>query len=106
MSQVASRQYAFEGRCFVIASGAVLHRDDLPHELDVPDDTPDLVLRGGSAIIAPDGRYLAGPVYDEETVLTADLDLGEIDREVLTLDTSGHYQRRDVFTLEVRRNRS
>ena len=76
-------------------------------ELETPkgvrSDPEGLVLRGGSAILAPDGRYLAGPIYDEATILTAKLDLGEIDELSLTLDTTGHYARPDVFEFARRR---
>jgi predicted amidohydrolase len=104
MHQVASRHYAFEGRCFVLAAGSLMRTDELPPELERPADLPadKLILRGGSAIIAPDGRYLAGPVYDEETILTADLDPTEITREKMTLDVSGHYARPDVFEFRLR----
>jgi predicted amidohydrolase len=60
------------------------------------------VCRGGSAIFAPDGRCLAGPVFDREAILTADLDLAEIDEEKMTLDVSGHYARPDVFEFALR----
>src|SRR5206468_1626919 len=60
------------------------------------------LIRGGSAVIAPNGRYLAGPVYDEETIVVADCDLSEITREALTLDVSGHYSRPDVFDFRVK----
>jgi predicted amidohydrolase len=106
MHQVASRHYAFEGRCFVVAVGSILRVGDMPPELPVPDkyvtSAKGLMLAGGSAIIAPNGRYLAGPVYDEETLVVADCDLGEIARESMTLDVSGHYSRPDVLTLVVR----
>lgn len=59
------------------------------------------IERGGSAIIAPDGRYLAGPIFEDEVVLTATLELEEIDRESMTLDVSGHYSRPDIFQLSV-----
>ena len=105
MHQVASRAYAFEGRCFVLAVGSLLRVRDLPPELpprpekSQPDD---FLVRGGSVIIAPNGRLLAGPVWDEEALLVADCDLGEITRESLTLDVSGHYSRPDVFEFRVR----
>jgi len=109
MHQVASRSYAFEGRCFVLAVGSILRVGDMPAELPPrPErgrDPQAFLIRGGSAIIAPNGRYLAGPVYDEETVLVADCDLSEITRESLTLDVSGHYSRPDVFEFRVRRDR-
>ena len=60
-----------------------------------------MLPRGGSAVIGPDGRYIAGPVFDEETILTAEIDFSEIDREKMTLDVSGHYSRPDVFDLRL-----
>jgi predicted amidohydrolase len=106
MYQVASRHYAFEGRCFVVAVGCLLRVRDLPPELparpEKAGDPEGLLYNGGSAVIAPNGRYLAGPVYDEETVVVADCDLNEITREALTLDVSGHYSRPDVFQFMVR----
>jgi predicted amidohydrolase len=107
MHQIASRHYAFEARCFVLAAGLVMRVRDLPPELDTPAELaagPDqMLLRGGSAVIAPDGRYIAGPVFDEETILTAEIDFSEIDREKMTLDVSGHYSRPDVFDLRLNR---
>jgi len=106
MNLVASRHYAFEGRCFVIACGAVMKARELPSELEPIESlkqNPDaLVLNGGSAIIAPDGSLLAGPVFDEETILTADLDLERIPEENLTLDVAGHYSRPDIFEVKLR----
>ena len=105
MHQIASRQYAFEGRCFVLAVGLIMRRADLPAELlaDAPIDASDFVLRGGSSIIAPDGSYLIEPFFDDEKILTAELDLSIIDREAMTLDVSGHYQRADIFNFTVNR---
>lgn len=105
MNLVASRHYAFEGRCFVIACGAVMKSSDLPPELEpvaALKDPDALVLNGGSAIIAPDGSLLAGPVFDEETILTAELDLARIAEESLTLDVTGHYYRADLFEVKVK----
>lgn len=104
--QVASRHYAFEGRTFVLAAGSILRANQIPEELTLAENIKpdDLVQRGGSAIIAPDGEYLAGPVYDEETILTAELDLAHIMREQMTLDVTGHYARPDVFDFRVKRD--
>ncbi|HTT67005.1 MAG TPA: carbon-nitrogen hydrolase family protein [Gemmatimonadales bacterium] len=105
MHQIASRHYAFEGRCFVVAVGSILRVADWPPELPPAEkyarDPSGLALKGGSAIIAPNGRYLAGPVYDAEAIVAADCDLDEITREAMTLDVSGHYSRPDVLELKV-----
>lgn len=101
MYQVASRHYAFEGRCFVLAAGLITKARDLPGDLELPPgvrENPDgLVCSGGSCIIAPDGSILAGPVFDREEILVADLDLGRIAEESMALDVTGHYNRPDVF---------
>ena len=105
MHQIASRQYAFEGRCFVLAVGLIMKADQLPKKL-LPSATTaadSLVLRGGSCIIAPDGNFLVEPVFDEEKIITAEIDLTMIDREKMTLDVSGHYARTDVFAFNVNR---
>jgi predicted amidohydrolase len=106
MHQVASRHYAFEGRCFVLAAGSIMRAKDLPPELErhpakAPDDAA-LVLRGGSAIIAPNGAYVAGPAFDEATLLLGEIDLDDVRREQMTLDVSGHYARPDCFDYAVR----
>ena len=107
--QIASRHYAFEGRTFVLAVGNIMPVADFPPELDLPADLLDqptsLLLNGGSAIIAPDGDYVVEPVYGEETILYADLDLSRIAEEQMTLDVTGHYARDDIFTFAVNRRR-
>lgn len=105
MHQIASRQYAFEGRCFVLAVGLIMPFADLPSELFqvIEANKNSFVLRGGSCIIAPDGSFVVEPVFDEETILTAEIDLTRIDEEKMTLDVSGHYQRSDVFDFNVNR---
>ena len=103
MHQVASRSYAFEGRCFVLAAGQIMRASALPSDLSpIAQLAPDtLIERGGSGIIAPDGRYITGPIFDDEFILYATLNLEEIDQESMTLDVSGHYSRPDVFHLQV-----
>jgi nitrilase len=59
------------------------------------------MCRGGSAIVSPLGEVLAGPLYDQEGILFAELDLGEIVRSKLDFDVVGHYARPDVFQLTV-----
>jgi predicted amidohydrolase len=106
MHVLASRHYALEGRCFVLAAGLLMQVDELPTELESPQDLDgsDLLLTGGSAIIAPDGSFVVDPVYGDETIITAHLDLAAIDRECMTLDVTGHYARPDVFDFRIRRH--
>ena len=103
MHQVASRQYAFEGRCFVLAAGSLMRATELPATLEPHPDTNPFVLRGGSAIIGPDGTYLAGPLYEEEAVLVATLDLARVREESMTLDVTGHYSRPELLALHITR---
>ena len=103
MHQVASRQYAFEGRCFVVAAGSLMRAADLPANFEPHASTKEFVMRGGSAIIGPDGAYLAGPVYEEEAVLVATLDLSRVREESMTLDVTGHYSRPELLSLNITR---
>ena len=80
--QLASRHYAFEGRCFVVAAGSLMRARALPPDLPtdparVPRDDS-WVMRGGSAIIGPDGAYVVEPVFEQPTTLIADLDLARV----------------------------
>lgn len=107
MHQVASRQYAFEGRCFVLAAGQMLQARDFPEGIALPEGfNPDTwVLNGGSCIIGPNGKYIVEPQWDDEKIIYADLDLDQVKEESMTLDVTGHYQRDDVFSLQVNRER-
>ena len=105
MHQVASRHYAFEGRCFVIAAGQIMRAWELPPELELPDHlrkhTQMQVLRGGSCVVAPNGHYLLPPQWEREGLIVAEIeDLQQPLRERLTLDVSGHYHRPDIFEFD------
>ncbi|HEY1326762.1 MAG TPA: carbon-nitrogen hydrolase family protein [Casimicrobiaceae bacterium] len=97
------RHVALEGRCFVLTACQFLRKRDYPEGVRVQlGDSPDAVLmRGGSAIVDPLGRVLAGPHFEGETILFADLDLDEIARGKFDFDVAGHYARPDVFQLLV-----
>ena len=110
---LASRHYAFEGRCFVLAAGTLQHRDDLLDGLERaggdPDarallmGMPDAPLQfGGSAIIGPDSMVIAQS-DDQPDILTADLEIDATFRGLAALDVDGHYARPDLFELRVDR---
>lgn len=95
---------AVEGRVHVLSACQVLERSAIPEELrpELPSDQ-ELALRGGSVIISPLGEVLAGPLFDQEGILYAEIDLDEKPGAHLDLDTVGHYARPDVFQLRVDR---
>jgi nitrilase len=97
------RHIALEGRCFVLGCNQFAYRSDYP--ADYPsihgDDPGAIMSRGGSCIIDPLGRVLAGPDRDGPTILAADLDLDEIARAKFDFDVVGHYARPDVFRLVI-----
>jgi nitrilase len=105
--QLASRHYALEGRCFVLAAGSLMRASALPPEFETHPDkvsSPDQwVLRGGSAIVGPDGEYVMEPVFDAPAMLVADLDLARVREESMALDVGGHYHRPDCLALRVLR---
>jgi nitrilase len=94
---------AFEGRCFVLSAVQYLRRGDCPEDYPAiqGDDPSTVLIRGGSVIVNPQGVVLAGPNYDGETILIAELDLNEIAEGKYDLDVVGHYARPDVFRLNV-----
>lgn len=95
------RHIAKEGRCFVLSACQFLERRDCPADYPIGREFGDVLMRGGSCIVAPTGELLSGPVYDARTTLVADLDLRDVVRGKYDLDVVGHYSRPDVFTLMV-----
>lgn len=97
------RHIALEGRCFVLSACQYLIRADCPanYACIQGDDPKAVLMRGGSCIVSPLGQVLAGPSFEGECILTADLDLAEITRGKYDFDVAGHYARPDVFRLHV-----
>jgi nitrilase len=102
--QATLRHIACEGRCYVLGCNQYVTRDmypaDLPGIADL-ESQPEVMCRGGSAVISPLGEVLAGPLYDAEGILYADLDMGEVIRSRFDFDPVGHYARPDVLRLWV-----
>ncbi|MBW1782726.1 MAG: carbon-nitrogen hydrolase family protein [Deltaproteobacteria bacterium] len=102
--QATLQHIACEGRCFVLGCNQFLSKDMYPDDLEGLDELaelPEILCRGGSAVVSPLGEVLAGPLYDQEGILFADLDMGEIARGKFDFDAVGHYARPDVFQLVV-----
>jgi nitrilase len=105
--QSSLRHIAYEGRMFVVSCCQVLHRTAFPDDPALAGFPADAgwLMTGGTAIVTPAGacEYLAGPVYGEETVLYADLDLERVVEAKHSFDAAGHYARPDIFELRVNR---
>lgn len=94
---------AVEGRCFVLSCNEFNRRGDYPEIYRTSfGDAPDtIVSRGGSCIVDPFGKFLAGPNFEGETILLAELDRNQIPRAKFDFDVVGHYSRPDIFRLLV-----
>ena len=96
------RHIAREARAYIVTAVVFQRASSHPEEVPLADGD-DLMGRGGSAILAPDGSYLAGPLWNEPGILTATLDPARLDEERQRFDPAGHYHRPDVFHLTVGR---
>jgi nitrilase len=102
--QATMRHIALEGRCFVLGCNQFVTKGMYPDDLEGIEELesqPEVMCRGGSVIVSPLGEVLAGPLYDEEGILYAELDMGEVVRGKFDFDVVGHYARPDVFKLVV-----
>ena len=96
---LASMQHiALEGRCFVLACNQFVNKTDYPKDLQSElVGKEEILCKGGTVVISPLGEILAGPVYDQERILYAELDMDQIIRAKMDFDVIGHYHRPDVF---------
>ena len=102
--QATMQHIAQEGRCYVLGCNQYVTKDMYPADLQEHPELkaiPEVMCRGGSVIVSPMGKVIAGPLYGEEGILYADLDMGEIVRSKIDFDVVGHYSRPDVFQLMV-----
>ncbi|MGE6413617.1 carbon-nitrogen hydrolase family protein [Planococcus kocurii] len=98
------RHVAAEGRCFVLSCNQYSTKSMYPEAISSRaefQELPEEMSRGGSCIAGPLGELIVEPVYGEETILYAELDLDQIAESQFDFDVSGHYARPDVFQLSV-----
>lgn len=102
--QQTMRHIALEGRCFVLGCNQyvtkAMYPDDLPGGQDL-ENQPEVMANGGSIIVDPLGEVLAGPLWNEEGILTAEIDLDLVIQSKLDFDPIGHYHRSDIFDFKV-----
>ncbi len=102
--QSTLQHIACEGRCFVLGCNQYVTKSMYPPDIETIEDLenqPEVMCRGGSVIISPFGEVLAGPLFDKEGILHADLDTSEITKAKLDFDVVGHYARPDIFQLTI-----
>jgi nitrilase len=102
--QSTMQHIAMEGRCFVLSACQHLRRSQFPGDRmnnRLPEAPETVLMRGGSVIIDPLGKVLAGPVFNEDALIAAELDLSIIPSAQMDFDAVGHYARPDVFSLRV-----
>lgn len=101
--QASMRHIAYEGRTFVLSAVQYMTRADAPEDYDCVqgNDPATVLIKGGSIIVNPLGEVIAGPLRDQEGLLSATIDLDDIIRGRYDLDVVGHYARPDVFVQTV-----
>ena len=85
-----------------------MDKNELPDGLEISDAIKidsDLIMKGGSAVYAPSGDILLEPQYGNRAIYYLDLDLSKNTAERMNLATSGHYQRHDLFSYSINKNR-
>lgn len=93
---------ALEGRCFVLGCNQFFTKSMYPDQYQtLVKDEPEIMCRGGSIIVSPFGKIIAGPLYDKATALIEEIDLAEIQLSKLDFDAIGHYSRDDIFDFHV-----
>lgn len=94
---------ALEGRCYVLACNQYFTKSMYPERYrSLVKNEPETLCRGGSLLVAPNGKIIAGPLYDKAGVLFAEIDLEIVKRNKLDFDVIGHYARNDIFELDVK----
>ncbi len=102
--QATIQHIAIEGKCYFINADMIVRKSSYPkglNEQSAIDNLPDMVCSGGSCIIDPFGHYVTEPVWNEETIIYANLDMSLPAVCKMEHDAVGHYARPDVLKLTV-----
>ena len=101
------RHIAKESRCFVVGCCQAFHMDDIPDHYSFKEKylqgVTGWINPGLSLIVDPDGKVMAGPVSEQETILYAEIRPEQLVGPRWQLDVAGHYARPDIFELRVHR---
>ena len=109
LTEDITRFIAMEGRCFVLSAGQLLSAEAIPEDVPLREEAlaglDGYLSPGGSAIATPDGGWMAEPVYEEERLVMADVDVSTVRGARQSLDPAGHSFRPDVIDVRVDRRR-
>ncbi|NQY23347.1 MAG: carbon-nitrogen hydrolase family protein [Campylobacteraceae bacterium] len=99
--QSSMKHIAYEGRVFLISACQFIKAPENSYVKSEkwPKDKP--IIKGGSVIISPMGEIIAGPLYNEEGIISAEINLDDIVKARYDMDPTGHYSRPDIFKLSV-----
>jgi nitrilase len=101
------RHIAKEGGIFVLSAGSVLRTKDIPDRYAFKQEffsnTDEWFHVGGSAIVGPDGKVIAGPLHRKEEILYAEIDPRQLGGPKWMFDVAGQDARPDIFQLSVNR---
>ena len=99
------RHIAKEGRTYVVGCSIAMRKEDIPDQFEFKakyySEVGKWINKGGSAIVSPDGKFVAGPLNEEEGIIYAEVDPRQMRAPKWNLDVAGHYARPDVFQLSV-----
>jgi nitrilase len=99
------RHIAKEGRTYVVGCSIAMRKEDIPDQFEFKakyySEVGKWINKGGSAIVSPDGKFVAGPLNEEEGIIYAEVDPRQMRAPKWNLDIAGHYARPDVFQLSV-----
>jgi nitrilase len=99
------RHIAKEGRTYVVGCSIAMRKEDISDQFEFKakyySEVGKWINKGGSAIVSPDGKFVAGPLNEEEGIIYAEVDPRQMRAPKWNLDVAGHYARPDVFQLSV-----
>lgn len=97
------RHIAMEGKCYVLGCNQFFKKSMYPERFQtMVKNEKEEICRGGSIIVGPQGEIIAGPLFDQSGILTAELNLEKLIANKLDFDGIGHYSRKDIFQLEIK----
>jgi len=102
--QASMKHIAYESRCYVASCNMILKKSMIPKDfnnIDELDRYPEMMCPGGSCVVGPLGKHVVEPVFEEERIIYADLDMEKVPLARMDFDPVGHYSRPDVLELIV-----